>query len=250
MLLAAPAPDAESPDLSAESVAAAAAARHQLSPAVAGLDADRPMFNEPWRDFSQEDQRRSFAQALAEVQVPKPQSVGMEACQSAIAIAAAAFPAWRDRQPLDRARLLLEAAATMRRRRDQLAAVMVREAGKTWREADANVCEAIDFCEFYARVAVGLFQPQRLGRFVGELNHQWFQGRGVAAIISPWNFPLAICAGMTTAALVTGNTAVVKPSSQTRGIARLMCEILWLAGVPGEVLQYLPGAGAKWATCS
>ena len=80
---------------------------------------------------------------------------------------------------------------------------------------------------------------------MGELNHQWHQPRGVAAIISPWNFPLAICAGMTAAALVTGNTAVVKPSSQTRGIARLLCEILWEAGVPGDVLQYLPAAGGE-----
>ena len=177
--------------------------------------------------------------------MPKVAAVGADACQKAIAAAAAAFPAWRDRQPLDRSQILVQAAAAMRGGRDRLAAVMIREAGKTWREADADVCEAIDFCEYYARVAVGLFQPQRLGRFVGELNHQWHQPRGVAAIISPWNFPLAICAGMTTAALVTGNTAVVKPSSQTRGIARLLCEILWQAGVPGEVLQYLPGAGRE-----
>ena len=122
---------------------------------------------------------------------------------------------------------------------------MIREAGKTWREADADICEAIDFCEYYARVAVGLFQPTRLGRFVGELNCQWYQPRGVAAIISPWNFPLAICCGMTAAALVTGNTAIVKPSSQTRAIARRLCEILWQAGVPAEVLQFLPGSGGE-----
>jgi len=121
---------------------------------------------------------------------------------------------------------------------------MIREAGKTWREADADTCEAIDFCEFYARSAVGLFRPQRLGQFVGELNHLWYEPRGVVAVISPWNFPLAICAGMTTAALATGNTAIVKPSTQTRVIAKLMCEILWEAGVPDDVLQFLPGAGS------
>ncbi len=131
----------------------------------------------------------------------------------------------------------------MRDRRDELAAIMIREAGKPWREADADVCEAIDFCQYYARSAVGLFRPQRLGQFVGELNQQWYQPRGVAAIISPWNFPLSICCGMTTAALATGNTAVVKPSTQTRGIAQAMCEILWQAGVPADVLQFLPGAG-------
>ena len=131
----------------------------------------------------------------------------------------------------------------MRDRRDELAAIMIREAGKPWREADADVCEAIDFCQYYARSAVGLFRPQRLGQFVGELNQQWYEPRGVAAIISPWNFPLSICCGMTTAALATGNTAVVKPSTQTRGIARAMCEILWQAGLPADVLQFLPGAG-------
>ena len=203
------------------------------------------MFNEPWHDFSDEEQRKQFARAVAEVTVPEVAAVAADACRQAIATAAEAFPAWRDRPALDRSRILVQAAAILRQRRDALAAVMIREAGKPWREADANVCEAIDFCEYYARVAVGLFQPQRLGRFVGELNHQWHQPRGVAAIISPWNFPLAICAGMTTAALVTGNTAVVKPSSQTRGIARLLCEVLWQAGVPGEVLQYLPAAGRE-----
>ncbi len=122
---------------------------------------------------------------------------------------------------------------------------MIREAGKPWREADADVCEAIDFCEYYARYAVGLFRPQRLGQFVGELNEQWYQPRGVASIISPWNFPLSICCGMTTAALVVGNTAVVKPSTQTRGIARAMCEILWQAGVGVDVLHFLPGTGRE-----
>ena len=166
-----------------------------------------------------------------------------EAARQAIATAAAAFPAWRDFDPLERSRIIVRAAALMRERRDELSAIMIREAGKPWREADADVCEAIDFCEYYARWAVGLFRPQRLGQFVGELNHQWYQPRGVAAIISPWNFPLSICCGMTTAALSVGNTAVVKPSSQTRGIAQTLCEILWRAGVPADVLQFLPGSG-------
>ena len=140
--------------------------------------------------------------------------------------------------------MLVEAGRLMRLRRDELAGIMIREAGKTWREADADVCEAIDFCTYYARRAAPLFRPERLGRFVGELNESWHQPRGVAAVISPWNFPLAICAGMTTAALVTGNTAVVKPSGQTVGIARVMCEILWQAGVPADVLQFLAGPGS------
>ncbi len=111
----------------------------------------------------------------------------------------------------------------MQARRDELSAVMVREAGKTWREADADTCEAIDFAQYYAREAVALFDPRRLGRFVGELDEVWYQPRGVAAVVSPWNFPLAICAGMTLAALATGNTVVVKPSTQTPAIARMLC---------------------------
>jgi RHH-type proline utilization regulon transcriptional repressor/proline dehydrogenase/delta 1-pyrroline-5-carboxylate dehydrogenase len=136
-----------------------------------------------------------------------------------------------------------EMATLMRDRRDEFSAIMVREGGKPWREADADTCEAIDFCEYYAREAVRLFQPRRLGKFVGELNHQWYQPKGVVSVISPWNFPLAICCGMTAAALATGNTAVVKPSTQTRGIAQAMCEALWTAGVPRDALQFVPGEG-------
>jgi len=131
----------------------------------------------------------------------------------------------------------------MRDRRDELAGIVMRESGKTWREADADVCEAIDFCEYYARQAVPLFEPRPLGRLLGEWNRVWHQGRGVAAVISPWNFPLAIVTGMTTAALVTGNTVLVKPATQTPGTALAMCEILWQAGVPGDVLHFVPGSG-------
>jgi RHH-type proline utilization regulon transcriptional repressor/proline dehydrogenase/delta 1-pyrroline-5-carboxylate dehydrogenase len=223
-----------------------AAQRHALTPAVEGLGGGRPMINEPVRDFSQIPQREHFQQVVTATKVPAVErTASAEDTQSAIARAAAAFPAWRDRDPLDRARILLQAGTLMRDRRDELAAIMIREAGKTWREADADVCEAIDFCEFYARCSVGLFRPQRLGQFVGELNHQWYQPRGVTSVISPWNFPLAICAGMTTAALSVGNPTLVKPSSQTRGIAQTMCEILWLSGVPTEVLHFLPGSGRE-----
>src|SRR4029079_13079065 len=81
------------------------------------------------------------------------------------------------------------------------------------------------------------------GKFVGELNEQWHQPRGVAVVIAPWNFPLAIPCGMTVAALVTGNATILKPAEQTPGIARVLCDVLWEAGVPREVLQFLPGAG-------
>ena len=224
----------------------AAAQRHKLSPAVEGLGNGLPMINEPMHDFSQADQRESFARAVAAVKVPPVNRVAnAEDARQAIAKAAAAFPAWRDMDPIERSKIILKAAALLRDRRDEASAIMIREAGKPWREADADVCEAIDFCEYYARCAVRLFQPQRLGLFVGELNHQWYQPRGVTSVISPWNFPLAICMGMTTAALAVGNTAVVKPSTQTRAIAQMMCEILWQAGVPADVLHFLPGAGRE-----
>jgi RHH-type proline utilization regulon transcriptional repressor/proline dehydrogenase/delta 1-pyrroline-5-carboxylate dehydrogenase len=223
----------------------APARRHQLSPAVEGLDDGQPFANEPHHDFSQPDQREHFVQQIRAAVVPE---VGDEATaeqvEQTIARAVAAFPQWHALEPLRRSAVIIKAAALLRARRDELAGVMIREAGKTWREADADVCEAIDFCEYYARSAVGLFEPRRLGQFVGELNLCWYQPRGVAAVISPWNFPLAICTGMTTAALVTGNTAIVKPSTQTRGIARRMCEILWQAGVSADVLQFLPGSGS------
>ena len=219
--------------------------RHRLTPAIAGLGDGRPFFNEPLRDFSRRDQRERFAQAIAAAEVPKVanHSTSDQAAQ-AVGRAAMAFPAWRNMDGLARATILVQAAALMRDRRDALAGVMIREAGKPWRDADADVCEAIDYLEFYARAAVGLFQPHRLGQFVGELNETWYEPRGVAVVISPWNFPLAICTGMTAAALASGNTAIVKPAEQTPGIARLMTEILWNAGVPEEVLQFLPGDGA------
>ncbi|MHC4179056.1 MAG: aldehyde dehydrogenase family protein, partial [Planctomycetota bacterium] len=224
---------------------AAQARRHRLSPAVEGLGNGQPLVNEPAHDFSQQDRRERFSQQIRSAEVPEvSDEATAEEARQAVARAVAAFPQWRDAEPLERSAIVVKAAALLRARRDELSGVIIREAGKTWREADADVCEAIDFCEYYARSAVGLFEPRRLGRFVGELNLCWHQPRGVAAVISPWNFPLAICTGMTTAALVTGNTAIVKPSTQTRGIARLMCEILWLAGVPADVLQFLPGSGS------
>jgi RHH-type proline utilization regulon transcriptional repressor/proline dehydrogenase/delta 1-pyrroline-5-carboxylate dehydrogenase len=139
----------------------------------------------------------------------------------------------------------------MRQQRDGLAGVMIKEAGKTWREADADVCEAIDFCDFYARCAVPLFERQRLGRFIGELDEQWHEPRGVAVVIAPWNFPLAICCGMTVAALVTGNTVVVKPAEQTPGIAGIMFDIIMQAmeecgierSLARDVLHFCPAPG-------
>jgi RHH-type proline utilization regulon transcriptional repressor/proline dehydrogenase/delta 1-pyrroline-5-carboxylate dehydrogenase len=218
--------------------------RHNLSPAPAGVGNSRPFFTEPIRDFADGSQRETFGAAIARATIPKVSNERTpQDASDMVARASKAFAAWRDTDPVTRANMLVKAAQIMREQRDGLSGVMIRESGKTWREADADVCEAIDFCEYYARCAVPLFNRQRLGKFVGELDEVIYQPRGVAVVISPWNFPLAICCGMTVAALVTGNTVVVKPAEQTPGIASIMCDILWQAGVPKDVLQFCPAPG-------
>ncbi len=218
--------------------------RHALSRAHPTIADGRPFFTEPMRDFSSHAQREAFAQAIASARVhPCANDTSVEQAASMVERAHQAFPAWRDTPHLERSAVLVRAAAAMRARRDELCGIIIREAGKTWREADGDVCEAIDFCEYYARESVQLFDERRLGSFAGELNQEWFQPRGVAAVISPWNFPLAICCGMAVAALVTGNTVIVKPAEQTPAIARLLCEILWGAGAPRDALAFCPGAG-------
>ena len=218
--------------------------RHALSAASAGIGDSRPFHTEPMRNFALASVREPFQNAMtrSNVAVIANSSTASDATR-VVAKAHAAFPAWRDSEYRTRADVLIKAAAGMRARRDELSAVIVKESGKVWREADADVCEAIDFCEYYAREGARLFAAERLGQFVGELNEQWYQPRGVAAVIAPWNFPLAICCGMTVAALVTGNTVVVKPAEQTPAIARLMCEILWNSGAPRDVLHFLAGPG-------
>ncbi len=201
--------------------------RHALSPAVAGVGDGRPFFNEPMRDFSKAAQREAFAAAVAKATVPRvANDATPQQAAAMVGAAAGAFAAWRETDPIVRSNVLVRAAALMRARRDELSGVMIKEAGKTWREADADTCEAIDFCEYYARTAPGLFARHRLGRFIGELDETLYQPRGVAVVISPWNFPLAICCGMTVAALVAGNTVIVKPAEQTPGIAKLLVDIL------------------------
>ncbi|MCC6679201.1 MAG: proline dehydrogenase family protein [Phycisphaerales bacterium] len=260
VLLRAPGPTAPITDAAGSSastdLAAHAPERHQLTPAIPGLGNSRPFFNESFRDFSDARQRIAFAAAIARATVPRIASdtTPQQAADMA-ARAHHAFPAWRDTDPKVRADALIRAAAAMRQQRDGLAGVMIKEAGKTWREADADVCEAIDFCEYYARTALHLFDRARIGRFIGELDELWYQPRGVAVVISPWNFPLAICCGMTTAALVTGNTTIVKPAEQTPGIASIMHDILQEslkgAGVaPGlarDCLQFCPAPGETTA---
>src|SRR5439155_20154048 len=126
----------------------------------------------------------------------------------------AAWPAlgdWSAWLPAERARVLVKAAALLRRRKHVFSATMVYEAGKSWPEADVDTAEAIDFLEYYGREAIRLAGPHPLTRLPGEDNDLMYVPLGVGVVIPPWNFPLAITCGMTAAAIVTGNTAILKP---------------------------------------
>jgi RHH-type transcriptional regulator, proline utilization regulon repressor / proline dehydrogenase / delta 1-pyrroline-5-carboxylate dehydrogenase len=166
-----------------------------------------------------------------------------EHVEQAVAAAKAAFPAWAARTARERADRLRAAADIMRRRRFELAAWIIHEVGKPWREADADVAEAIDFCRFYSAEMERLEARPRRRDFPGEENSYVYQPRGVAAVISPWNFPLAILTGMSSAALVAGNTVIMKPAEQSPVVAARLMGILAEAGIPPGVANYLPGEG-------
>ncbi len=241
------------------------------------VDSPPPFVNEPLRELRRPAPRAAFAAALQAVSrglgeawrplidgaavstgdvVPSldpadgqtvigaVHQAGVGHVDTALAVAQAAWPAWRDRPWRDRVAVLFEAAARLRADRDAWAALLVREVGKPWREADGEVCEAIDFCEYYGRLALKLGAPTALQPDLpGELNHLLYEGRGVAAVIAPWNFPLAILAGMTVAALVTGNAVIMKPAEQSAVVGLKLAQLLLDAGAPPGVLQCLPGPG-------
>ncbi len=162
----------------------------------------------------------------------------------AVESAWAAFPQWSRTPAEERVRMLLDAARILRTRKLEFDAWLVYEAGKTWPEADADVSEAIDFCEYYAREMTRLAGPQRVHQLPGEHDEMVYLPLGVGIVIPPWNFPLAILAGMTAASLVTGNTAIVKPSSETPTIAAKFAEVLLEAGFPESSFTLLTGSGA------
>ncbi|MFL5890280.1 MAG: aldehyde dehydrogenase family protein, partial [Solirubrobacteraceae bacterium] len=159
------------------------------------------------------------------------------------AVEVASRSAWSHTSATERAEVLTRAAAWLRERRAKVAALAVRECAKPWGEADADVCEAIDFLEFYAREAVELERGPELLQAPGERNAMAWRPRGVTAVISPWNFPVAIACGMTAAALATGNPAILKPAEQSPGCAFVLVEGLREAGVPPDALALLPGEG-------
>jgi len=155
------------------------------------------------------------------------------------------FPIWSAVPPETRAATLFKAAEILKRRKSEFNAWMVFESGKNWLEAEADTAEAIDFCDYYARQMLRLSEPEALVQMPGEFGNLTYLGLGVGVIIPPWNFPLAILAGMTVAALVTGNTVVIKPSSETPTIAAKFIEVLLEAGFPPQAFQFLPGSGAE-----
>jgi predicted delta-1-pyrroline-5-carboxylate dehydrogenase group 2 len=162
---------------------------------------------------------------------------------AAVAAAGEAARGWGRTSAIERAAVLRRAAGELRARRWELAALEVRECAKPWAEADADVCEAIDFLEYYAHGAVALDAGPALEQLPGERNALHYRPRGVVAVIAPWNFPLAIPTGMTAAALATGNAACLKPAEQSPACALALVEALLAAGVPRAAIALLPGEG-------
>src|SRR5438874_606054 len=168
-----------------------------------------------------------------------------ELAARAVETAYEGFQDWRNVPAEERAQLLFRAAELMRGRKHELSAWMVYEVAKTWPEADGDTAEAIDFLEFYGREMLRYGSEQPLVKLVGEQNHLEYIPLGVGAVIPPWNFPLAIMAGMTAAAIVTGNTVVLKPSSDAPAIAYKFFELLEEAGLPAGVVNFITGSGAE-----
>jgi RHH-type proline utilization regulon transcriptional repressor/proline dehydrogenase/delta 1-pyrroline-5-carboxylate dehydrogenase len=166
--------------------------------------------------------------------------------EAAIEAAERAWPSWRDAAVEHRAGALLKLAEALRQRREELTALITTEVGKPFAEADGDVAEAIDFCEYYARRALTLQADHPLqAHLPGEANSISYHSRGVAAVIAPWNFPLAILTGMTAAAAVVGNTVLMKPAEQSSAVGQALMEAVVEAGFPPGVIQFLPGGGEQ-----
>lgn len=174
------------------------------------------------------------------------QKAGAEHAERAMAAALRAYEFWSKSSTDERASLLLNAAAIIRERKFDFHAWLTYEVGKNWAEADADVGETIDFLEFYAREALRLAKSTTPIQYPGERNELLYIPLGVGAVIPPWNFPFAIMAGMTAAAIVAGNTVVLKPSSDSPTIAAKFVEVLEEAGMPEGVVNFCPGSGAAF----
>jgi 1-pyrroline-5-carboxylate dehydrogenase len=237
-----------------------------------------PFKNEPFLDFTDERNMASMREAIAQVESqfgreyplivggkryttgdmlasPNPSNfdevVGLvhkaspELADKALEEATKAFNDWKRVDAVERARYLLNFASLLRRRKAEFTALLVLEVGKSWPEADADVAEAIDFGEFYAREMMRLSREHPLTPLPGEQNEIYYIPLGVGVVIPPWNFPLAILAGMTLASVVAGNTVVLKPSSDSPVVAAKFVELLEEISLPPGVVNFVPGSGSR-----
>ncbi|HEY4379210.1 MAG TPA: L-glutamate gamma-semialdehyde dehydrogenase [Acidobacteriaceae bacterium] len=240
-----------------------------------------PFTNEPFLDFGDSAVKRSMEEALTKVKsrlgheydlvigghrlrteakivsinpanpaevVGIHQRADERHVETAMEAAQAAFATWSRKPVQERADLLSRTAGLIRLRKFEMCAWLTFEVGKNWAEADADVGETIDFLEFYAREALRLDAATTPIQFPGERNQLRYIPLGVGAVIPPWNFPLAIMAGMTAAAIVCGNTVILKPSGDASTIAAIFFSLLEEAGLPDGVVNFCPGAGAKFGS--
>jgi len=234
--------------------------------------------NEPLADFSSAGARESFKDAIAQVRQElgqvyplliggrdistedllasvnpaAPDEIIGQVCQAsateidlAARAARSALPAWAALSATERAGYLFRAAGLARKKLFTLAAWQVLEVGKQWGQAQADVAEAIDFLEYYGREAIRLGSARRMGAAPGELNHLVYRPKGIAAVIAPWNFPLAISCGMSSAALVAGNPVLYKPAGPSSVVGHTLARLFQEAGLPDGVFNYVPGRGSE-----
>ncbi len=237
----------------------------------------KPFRNEKYNDFNLPEIRKKMEKALAQMEAEFGKEYGIvigserirldnkfhsynpskkgeiiatfqkadeKTAEKAMSVALETFKSWRYTPAKVRASYLFKIAEIMRRRRFELNACMVYEVGKNWLEADADVAEAIDFCDYYARETLRYDKGPKLLQYPGEKDTQTYIPLGVGLVIPPWNFPLAILAGMTTAAFVSGNTVILKPSSDSPTIGAKFMEIVEEAKVPVGVVNFMTGPGA------
>jgi 1-pyrroline-5-carboxylate dehydrogenase len=233
--------------------------------------------NEPFIDFSKPDNRKRMEDALKKVKsefgreypmwldgqkvttnekrtstnpshpmevIGVFQNATAEMARNAVESAHKYFDTWKKVPAEDRAKCLFRAAQIVRERKFELNALVCYEVGKTWIEADADIAETVDFCEFYGREMLRLAEPQKLTPMRGERNYLVYIPLGVGVVVPPWNFPCAIMAGIVVASLVTGNTVVVKPAADSPTIAAKFIDILFEAGVPKEAVNFITGPGS------
>lgn len=237
-----------------------------------------PYKHEPFTDFSVEENKKAFEAALEKVEkelgkeypliiggerittdakivstnpsnknevIGSVSKANQELAEKAMKVANETFNTWKKWSAEARAGILFRAAAIFRRRKHEFSALMVKEAGKPWKEADADSAEAIDFLEYYARQMLEVAKGKPVESRPGEHNQYGYIPLGVGIIISPWNFPFAIMAGTTVAAIVTGNTVLLKPASTTPVVAAWFADVMHEAGLPAGVLNFVPGSGAE-----